>query len=114
MVLPITVLALLTGHGGAIDMGNSSKERDDETLEFIVKPLRGKISEFWYDFILMSWLGMAITIPCGVATCNPIIALSGVLKAPAYALSHKFGFGADGGEVLTGAFLYLVLSFYIF
>jgi len=114
LTLVATTLAVLTGHGGAIDMGKWEKERDDETLEFVVKPLRGKISEFWYDFILMAWLGLAVTIPCGIVTLNPFIALSGALKAPAYAISHRLGFGSDGGEWLTGAFLYASLFFWLF
>lgn len=113
IILAVTTAALVTGHGGAHDMGTYTKERDDETLEFLVKPLRGKISEFWYDFILMLWLGAAITIPCGIATLNPVIAVSGALKSPAYALSHRFGFGTEGGEWATGAALWAVCGYYI-
>jgi len=87
LVLILTTLAMVTGHGNAHDMGKSPRG-EDETLEFTVKWLHGKIPEYWYDVLLMSVLGLAISLPCGIATLNPLIALSGLLKAPAYMIGH--------------------------
>jgi hypothetical protein len=90
IVLVLTTLALVTGHGNAMDMGQAPRG-EDETLEFTVKwihGIHGKIPECLYDFILMMVLGIAVTLPCGIATLNPFIALSGALKAPAYAIGH--------------------------
>ncbi len=79
-----------TGHGGGIDMGTSTKERKDEALEFIIKPLHGRISEYWYDALLLAVTGLAVTIPAGLglAFINPLaglsVAASGLWKAVAY------------------------------
>lgn len=78
-----TVLALLTGHGNNHDLGRD-KRGDDETMEFVVKWLHGRITEYWYDVIAMSWYGACITLPCAIATGNIFVALSGLLRGPAY------------------------------
>lgn len=109
--LVIATLGLLTGHGGGMDLGRVIKEdRDDETLEFFIKPLRGKISEYWYDVMLMAITGLAVTLLPGIFAANPLLALSGILKAPAYMLGWKFFDGTEGGEWITGGFLWIALG----
>ena len=104
--LVLTAIAVSTGHGGAMDLGSWMKERDDERLEFIVKPLRGKISGYWYDVILLAVTGVVVSLPVGIITMNPFLALSGLMKAPAYMLAKKADAGTEGGELLTGATLW--------
>lgn len=106
VVFALTALAVCTGHGGGMDLGKSDKERDDETLEFIIKWAHGKIPEYWYDVILLSVTGLAITLPVGIATLNPWLALSGAMKGPAYMAADNLNEGTEGGELLTGAALW--------
>lgn len=87
IVLVLTTLAFVTGHGNGSDLA-TAKRGEDETLEFTIKWLYEKVPEYWYDVILLSILGLAISLPCGIATLNPLIALSGLLKAPAYMIGH--------------------------
>lgn len=118
-VLIPTFAAVCTSHGGFQDLGTWTAPRSDERLEFIIKRLRGKIPEYWYDVLGLAVTGMAITLPCGIATLNPLIALSGALKGPAYMIGRvvwgmfpydrKPMFATEIGEILTGAFLYGVL-----
>lgn len=85
-----TVTAKRTGHGGGIDAGTSTKVREDEKLEFIIKPLHGKISEYWYDMLLLAVTGLAVTLPAGIVLAfanieaGLLVVLSGLLKAPGY------------------------------
>lgn len=82
-----------TGHGNGLDMGRSPRG-EDEALEFITKPLHGKIPEYWYDALLMSVTGIAVTLLAGivVAVINPLagifLALSGLSKGPAYMIGY--------------------------
>lgn len=108
-----------TGHGGGIDLGRWNKDRDPERLEFIIIRLRGRIPEYWYDVLLLSLTGLAVTLVPGilVAFVNPwgvAIALSGILKGPSYMVGWKIypkgkGWGIPHlneataiGEFLTG------------
>lgn len=109
-----------TGHGGGIDLGTSPRIREPEALEFIIKPLHGRIPEYWYDALLLAVTGLAVTILAGlvVALADPLaglaVALSGALKAPAYKIGraiypHGRGRGIPElneataiGEFLTG------------
>lgn len=108
----LATLATLTGHGNALDMGTAPRGKD-ETLEFAVKWLHKKIPEYWYDVILMAWLGLAKTLPCGIVCLNPFIAVSGILKAVAYMIGWQVSpsnYATSIGEFLTGLFLYGVLG----
>lgn len=106
VVWGLSTLGTLTGHGGGHDLGTYEGERTDERLEFIINPLKGRISEYWYDALLLSITGLAITLPAGIATFNPALALSGALKGPAYMVSWALGLKTEGGELLTGAVLW--------
>lgn len=115
IVLIITTLATLSGHGGWHDLGSWDKEREDETLEFIIKPLHKRIPEYWYDVIGLSLSGVSITLLCGAVLfpgdplAGTVLALSGALKS----LSYMTGKTTERGELLTGLSLYFVLSFYV-
>jgi len=89
LVWAATTLGALTGHGGGHDVGHDTDERDDETLEFIVKPLRGRIPEYLYDVLLLSVTGLAVSLWAGIATLNPFLAASGALKGLGYALGER-------------------------
>lgn len=112
LVLPLTTLGVLTGHGRGFP--SKKMEGEPETLEFLILWLMPFIPLSVYKSLIMAITGLAVTLPAGIATGNPYIALSGVLKAPAYTIADKMGWGTDGGEWLTGGFLYFALSFYIF
>lgn len=122
------VVGKRTGHGGGIDMGTWTGERDDEALEFLIKPLRGKISEYWYDALLMAVTGFIVTLFAGMflipfhPIAGTILMLSGLTKAPAYMIGwaiYPTG-GGKGiphlneataiGEFLAGFFAYGVLG----
>lgn len=112
-----------TGHGNGIDVGRMPRGKD-EALEFIIKPLHGKIPEYWYDVLLLSVTGLAVPILAGaiVAFINPLaglfLALSGLTKGPAYMIGYAiYPTGAGKGipylneataigEFLTGFFGY--------
>lgn len=109
MVWVLATLGTLTGHGRGMDLGDTDKG-DPETLEFTIKWLKPHVSLYWYDMILLSVTGLAITLPAGIATLNLWIGLSGAFKGPAYAVSKFFNHGTAGGEMLTGAVLWGALN----
>jgi len=84
MVFILTLLSFLTGYGGAHDLGTWKKDREDETLEFFVIPLRYKIPEYWYDNLFLSLLGVFNVLPCVLATMNPFILLVGLGRPLGY------------------------------
>lgn len=104
--IALCTLAVVKGHGHNMDLGTYTKEADYEWYEFIIKPLHRKIPEYWYDFIGLAISGLTYTVPVGIIMMNPLVALSGALKAPAYALGWLIGKGTELGEWLTGAFLW--------
>lgn len=122
------VVGKRTGHGGGIDMGTWTGERDDEALEFLIKPLRGKISEYWYDALLLAITGVAVTLIAGFVLmfihpwAGILLALSGLTKAPAYMIGWAIYPTGSGkgiphlneataiGEFLTGFFAYGILG----
>ena len=57
----------------------------------------------------MALTGLLVTLPVGIATLNPILAISGVIKAPIYNLSHRLGLGVPGGEWGTGGWYFGIL-----
>lgn len=106
-VLIATTLGWLTGHGKFMDLGTWKAPAKDETLEFLIRVQRGRIPEYWYDTLGLAVTGIAVTLWSGIATGNPLLALSGVLKAPAYMIGRRFfpGYETAVGEALTGLFL---------
>jgi len=102
LVLPLTTLALLTGHGNFFLRGSGG---DDETTEFIIKWTKPHLPLYWYRALGLSMTGILITLPAGIATGNPYLALSGALKGVSYTIADKLDWGTDGGEWLTGGFL---------
>jgi hypothetical protein len=131
----LTALSLLlciggkgTGHGGFMDLSRTTKNDNDERLEFLIKPLQGKISEYWYDFIGLALVGFAAVSGAvfTVVYFNPlvaaIIAIGGMLKSVAYAIGWTIYPKGNGkgiknfdeataiGEFLTGAFAFAGLG----
>jgi len=123
VVLIITTLAVLSGHGGWFDLGTWTKPRDDETLEFIIKPLKKYLSDYWYDVLGLALSGVSITAACGIVYIAWIsipvglcIIASGALKAVAYMMGWKLfddSVATARGEWLTGAFLWGSLAWVI-
>lgn len=106
VVWVVTTYILCTGHGGFHDLGAWFKKRAAERLELLIRWLRNDLPRYWYDALGLAVTGIAVTIPAGIATGDPILAASGALKAPAYMIAAKLGWGTEGGEWLTGAFLW--------
>jgi len=107
VVLVLTTLAWLTGHGKFMDLGTWNPAAEDERLEFTIKWLEKSVSPYWYDAIGLAVTGIAVSLPAGIATGNPLLAVSGALKAPAYMIGWKVSpkNATAIGETLTGLFL---------
>ncbi len=113
-----------TGHGGYIDLGTSEKVRHHRA-DIFLEALRGKIPEYWYDFIGLIITGIAVTLIPGLAVAvhssllwGSVLILSGALKAPAYAIGWRMDVFNKGpldeptaqGEFFTGFFGWGVLG----
>lgn len=105
LVWTMTTLGVLTGHGRGMDLGETD-QGDAETLEFLVRWAKPHLSLYWYDMLLLSVTGLAVTLPAGIATMNFWFACAGLLKGPAYAAAKHLKMGTEGGELLTGAVLW--------
>ena len=108
IILAITTLAIRKGHGDDMDLG-LMPDSDPEWYDFIIG-WRHKIpSAYWRDVIGLTVSGLSYTIPAGIVTMNPFLALSGALKAPCYMLAKRASYGIDyaiPAELLTGAILW--------
>ncbi len=49
VVFVATFLMVSTGHGRWMDLGHVDKPVEDETMEFAIKWLYGRVNEYWYD-----------------------------------------------------------------
>jgi hypothetical protein len=115
------LLGKRTGHGNGISLDRSPKG-DDEPLELFIKGLHGKIPEYWYDVLLLSFTGfVTVLIPAVVVApfnlfAAALLILSGLLKGPAYMIGWAIYPEGSGrgiphlseatavGEFLTGFF----------
>lgn len=109
VVWVLSTLGALTGHGRGMDLGVTD-EGEPERLEFLIDWLKPYLPLYWYDMVLLSLTGLAITAPAGLATGNLFLALSGALKGPAYAVAKFGATRTEGGELLTGAVLWGCLN----
>jgi len=98
-----------SGHGGFMDLGTWLKARSDELIEFLIKPLHGKISEYWYDALGITLTGLIVTLAPGIfiiatggVAGGVLLALSGALKGPGYMLGWKLFGGTGAGEWISG------------
>lgn len=81
----LTVVMVVKGHGHNMDLGTSDPRGEPEWYEGgLYEALYGKISNYWYDAIGLAISGLTYTLPLGLYMANPLLALSGALKAPAY------------------------------
>lgn len=110
-VLLATYFATKTGHGSYMDLGTMPKP-DNELLRYVLDLFMENTSNFTRDFIGLSLTGLLVTLPVGIAMANPLVAASGLLKAPAYWLGQSLpslpqlrGF-TEWGEALFGAVVY--------
>lgn len=105
--LGITTWTQVKGHGRGLGLGEPMKPgAEPEDIEWPILWLEDKLPTYWYKALIMAVSGLIITVPCGILTLNPMLALSGLSKAPAYMLSYKAGANSEGGELLTGAVLW--------
>ena len=107
IVMALTTWALVKGHGRAFRLNEPMKKgAEPEDIEWPILWLENKIPMYWYKVLIHVVSGLSYTLPTGILTLNPFLALSGIAKAPAYMMSEKGGAGTEGGELLTGAFLW--------
>lgn len=107
--MSLTTLATLSGHGRGLGLDEPMNElAEPETFEPPILWLEHRIPTYWYKVCVMAVTGAAVTIPAGVATLNPLLAASGLLKAPAYMLGTALSkrYKNELGEFFTGAFLW--------
>lgn len=86
LVLIATTAAWLTGWGNVYDLGRAERGKEPEKIEYPILWLHGRIPEYLYDFIGLSLRGIIITATAGIACMNPVLALSGAVMAPCYAI----------------------------
>ena len=108
LILVLTTLAVLSGHGNFFRNNINPKDREPERLEFIIRWAVDKIPLRLYKFLGMVITGMAVTLPAAIAIGSIPLALSGALKGLAYQ------FNTEVGEYLTGLFLWGVLAVILF
>lgn len=86
-----------------------------ESFDFIVRfffgpDVDGGKNRYWRNFFGMTLSGLwpvlvatgALVLSCHVLAAL-IVLVGGLLKAPAYAIPQKFGYGTEVGEYITGA-----------
>lgn len=104
LCLVTTTITISRGHGNNMDLGDH--DAGPEWYEPAIAWAKPHLSPYWYDVLGMAISGLTYTLPAGIFTLNPFLALSGVFKAPCYMLAKQAGAGTDGGELLTGAILW--------
>ena len=108
IVLAITTIAVRKGHGDDMDLG-LMPDNEPEWYDIFVGWRRKLPSAYWRDVIGLAASGLSYTIPAGIVTMNPFLALSGALKAPCYMLAKRAEHSVDfaiPAELLTGAILW--------
>jgi len=119
-----SLVAISLGHGAYMDLAHTSPEKPhDRVGQYQEEPwlawLRwifpaGTIggSRYWYEFLALGVTGFVATLPAGLALVlagdwrGVLLAASGFLKAPAYAIGWRLAKGSRAteiGEWLTGA-----------
>lgn len=113
------VLGKRTGHGQYFHLSaprSACPPENDERFDFIVRfffgpDIDGRKNRYWRNFFGMTlsglWPVLVATIALvlsGYVLAALIVLIGGLLKAPAYAVSQKFGYGTEIGEYVTGAF----------
>jgi hypothetical protein len=112
----VTIVTKATGHGKFFDLGFWKLPAKDEKIEFVIKPLYGKIPEYWYDVLGMTLKGLltslGVVIPLLVYA--PVLALPVLLGGLFMGVSYMIGWAffteekaTEAGEYLSGFFLYL-------
>lgn len=106
LVLALTTMGVLTGRGNFFN--NDSYGSEPETLEFPILWLKDRIPLKLYKFLGMSIVGMAHTMPAGITTLNPLLAISGLLMAFSYFVTKD----TRVSEYLTGGLLWGSLAIF--
>lgn len=85
----LTTAGVITGHGRGLSLNDPTLIGNPETLEILTKWAIPYMPVYWYKVLVLSVTGLAVTIPAGIFTLNPILALSGHFKGPAYMLGFE-------------------------
>jgi len=118
LALPVGILTyagLVTGHGQYF-LSLHPKSIKPEFVDFALVPFfgadpRSQVSNdsdafdgitaygadrlYWRCVAGMALTGLLVTLPAGIACLNPLLALSGALKAPAYMIGHFVFYHSD-------------------
>lgn len=113
--LIVTGAVKASGHGKFFDLGSWKLPAKDERIEFIIKPLWGKIPEYWYDSLgmalkgLLMSLGVAIPLLVYAPPLAVPVILGGIMLAPSYMIGRLFTekYFTEFGEYVGGFFFYL-------
>ena len=102
---------LSLGHGSYMDLAHN-EPGEESWLAWALRPLLG-LPRYWYEFLALALTGLAATLGPGIALAltgdalgGIVLALAGLLKAPAYAVGWLVAKGSratETGEWLTGA-----------
>lgn len=133
VVFIISVAFECTGHGGFFyhkngnykkivkEVTDSKTEREPERLEFLIRWLHGRVSNYLYCTIGMAMTGFVVTLGPGIfvvysgqVLAGVFLALTGLLKAPAYMISDKIGWDTHGGEWISGGLRWFAASLIFF
>lgn len=114
VALAMCALGKNTGHGNWFDLA-TMPQGTKERLEFIIRPLYGKIPEYWYDVIgltikgFVSVSGTLLLIPY-----NPLLALAFAIGGLMSSLGYMIGWklwtspkSTEFGEYWTGFFAFV-------
>lgn len=114
--------ALALGHGAYMDLAHTQPEKphdrvgayqEEPWLAWLARLTGGTIagSRYWYEFLALGVTGFVVSLGPGLALVLAgqwsgwVLALSGWLKAPAYAIAWRVRAGSSAteiGEWLTG------------
>ncbi len=104
-VIGLTAIALCLGHGQYQSMGRPDVTHDKSSVDILIAWMFKTPASFAHCFAGMALTGALVTLPAGIALGNPVLALSGALKAVCYLIGSRVKFQAfgDTAECLTGA-----------
>lgn len=79
------VLGKRMGHGRGMSLREPMKPGSKpEKIEFLILWLQPHLPVYWYKVLILALTGLAVSLVAGIVTHNPVLALSGLLKAPGY------------------------------
>jgi len=101
-----------TGNGSFRDMGHSDNPHDPEKIEYLILPLHGSISEYFYDLLgnILLGVGSVLGLVIVLSFVNPIVAVAMLIGGASKAIGYMIGWTLKSnqtgvGELLSGFFV---------